>query len=60
MYLKKAQEDEKLLKQLQKSIPHYNETIVKPEETADRQADLVGGAGAPAPPKTDRPADLRV
>ena len=37
LYLKKAQEDEKLLKQLQKSIPHYNETIVKPEETADKQ-----------------------
>ena len=37
LYLKKAQEDEKLLKQLQKSIPHYNETIVKPEEIADEQ-----------------------
>lgn len=37
LYLKKAQEDENLLKQLQKSIPHYNETIVKPQEIADEQ-----------------------
>ena len=37
LYSKKAGEDEKLLQQLKKSIPHYCETIVTPEEAAGMQ-----------------------
>jgi cardiolipin synthase len=37
LYLKKAQEDENLLKQLKSSIPHYNVTVVKPEEIVDEE-----------------------
>ncbi len=37
LYSKKAAQDEHLLRQLKKSVPHYSEAIVKPEETADMQ-----------------------
>ena len=37
VYSHKAGEDEKLLQQLKKSIPNYNQTIVTPEEAADMQ-----------------------
>ena len=36
-YTNKAKQDDNLLKQLKKNIPHYNQTIVAPEEAADMQ-----------------------
>jgi cardiolipin synthase len=37
IYAKKATEDEKLLRQLKKNVPYYNETIVTPEQAAGMQ-----------------------